>query len=332
MKKLLVALVTIVCALGIFFIIWFNRETRNEELTKIRLAEVAHTVFYAPKYVAINHGFFEEEGIEIELILTPGADRVAAAVLSGDVDIGFCGPEATIYVYQNGEVDFLQTFAGLTKRDGTFIVGREPVDNFTLEDLKGSHIIGGRRGGMPNMVLEWTLREAGINPEQDLEMDTSVDFAAMSGAFIGGLGDHVTLFEPAATTLENAGHGYVLASVGKLGGEMPYTAYNARKSFIMENEDLIRRFSNAIQRGLDFVHTNDSQTIAEIIAPSFPDTAINDLILFIDRYKEADVWSASTTISRESFDHLQNIMIQAGQLEEKAPFEKLVNTKFMSDD
>ena len=331
MKKFLVVLVTLICATAICFIIWTSRATGAEGLTKIRLAEVTHSVFYAPKYVAINNGFFEDEGILIDLILTPGADNVTAAVLSGDVDVGFCGPEASIYVYNQGEKDYIQTFAGLTKRDGSFIVGRTNEKDFSLDNLRGKHIVGGRKGGMPNMTLEWTIREAGIDPHKDMNMDTSIDFAAMSGAFISGVGDYVTLFEPAATTLENAGHGVVLASVGKLGGEMPYTAYNARKSYIEENKDLLRRFSRAIQRGLDFVNDNESKEIAESIAKSFPDTSINDLIMFIDRYKQADVWSENIDISKKSFDHLQNVMIRAGELKEKAPYSKLIYTEFMSD-
>ena len=331
MKKILVAIVTILCALAIFLIIYFGREDRNDELTTIRVAEVAHSVFYAPKYVAINNGYFEDEGIRIESILTPGADRVTAAVLSGDVDIGFCGPEASIYIYKQGEVDYIQTFAGLTIRDGSFIVGREPNPDFTLDDLKGKHIIGGRKGGMPNMTLQWTIRQAGIHPTEDMIMDTSIDFAAMSGAFISGIGDYVTLFEPTATNLENEGLGYVLASVGKLGGEMPYVGYNARKSFIEENEDLLQRFTNAIQRGLDFVNNNESREIAEAIARSFPDASINDLIMFIDRYKEAQVWGENTYISEETFNHLQNVMIYAGELDEKVPYENLIFTRFMSD-
>lgn len=304
-----------------------NFRSKKDDLVKLKVAEVAHTVFYAPQYVAISQGFFEEEGIDIELILTPGADKVTAAVLSGDAQIGFSGSEATIYVYNGGEKDYLKTFAQLTQKDGSFLVSREKIDNFTLDDLKGKTIIGGRKGGMPEMTFEWALREHGIDPVADVNIDTSIAFAAMSGAFIGGNGDFVTLFEPNALQVENQGFGYVVASIGELGGVVPYTSYSARISYIEENPDIIEKFTKAIQKGLDYVHTHTDEEVANAIMSEFPDTSKNDLVGVVKRYREIEAWPTTTTFSKESFEHLQIIMQASNELEETVPFDKLIYTK-----
>jgi NitT/TauT family transport system substrate-binding protein len=262
------------------------------------------------------------------LILTPGADKVTAAVLSGDVDIGFAGPEASIYVYNSGEKDYLQVFAQLTNRDGSFLVSRKKYDNFTLSDLIGKTIIGGRKGGMPEMTFEWALRQNGIDPKNDVTIDTSIAFAAMQGAFIGGYGDFVTLFEPNALQVEKQEFGYVVASIGILGGEAPFTVYSARKSFIEENETLIRNFNKAINKGLDFVENNSEDVIAESIYNFFPDTSMNDLKDVIKRYKDQDTWNDSTELKESSFMHLQEIMISAGELNTTVPFDVLVNNNY----
>lgn len=296
----------------------------NKNLTKIKVAEVARTIFYAPMYAAINQGYFAEEGLDVELLLTPGADKVTAAVLSGDVEIGFSGSEATIYVYNGEEKDYLQTFAQLTQKDGSFLVSREKIDNFTLDDLRGKTVVGGRAGGMPEMTFEWALRQNGIDPKKDLTIDTSVAFAAMSGAFIGGNGDFVTLFEPNALQIEQQGFGYVVASIGELGGIVPYTSYSARKSYIENHPDIIEKFTNAIQKGLDFVHSHTDEEVAEAITEFFPDTSKNDLVNVIKRYRSIDSWPTSTTFTEESFNHLQDIMIASNELKEKVPYEDLI--------
>lgn len=321
-KQIFIILGILLLAIATFFITYEKDSTSN--LTKIRVAEVAHSVFYAPMYSAVANNYFEEEGINIEIILTPGADNVTAAVLSGDVEIGFSGSEATIYVYNGGEKDYLKTFAQLTQKDGSFIVSREKNDNFKLTDLIGKDIIGGRKGGMPEMTLEWVLKENGIDPKTDVNIDTSVAFAAMAGAFIGGQGDYVALFEPQATTVESQGFGYVVASLGSLGGVVPYTAFNARISFIEENKDTIEAFTRAIQKGLDYVHNTDSEKVAEAILEFFPDTSLNSLITVINRYKANDTWPQTTTFTEESFDHLQNIMISAGELKSKVNYNDLI--------
>lgn len=300
-----------------------NKDT-DDDLVDITVAEVAHTIFYAPQYVALEKGFFEEAGIDVELILTSGADKVTAAVLSGDADIGFSGSEATIYVYNGGEKDYLKTFAQLTQKDGTFLVSREKIDNFTLDDLKGKSVIGGRANGMPEMTLEYALKQNGIDPRNDLYIDTSIAFAAMSGAFIGGQGDFVTLFEPTALEVEKQGYGYVVASIGELGGVVPYTSYSARGSFIENNTEVISNFTKAIQKGLDYVHTHTDREVAEVILNQFPDTSLDDLEEAIARYRKVETWPTSTDFSKDSFDHLQDIMIDYGALDEKVPYSKLI--------
>lgn len=303
----------------------FNHSKKNEnKRTKVTLAEVAHTIFYAPQYVAIEKGYFKEVGIDIELILTAGADKVTAAVLSGDADIGFCGSEGTIYVYNAKEKDYLKTFAQLTQKDGSFLVSREKIDNFTLNDLKGKSVIGGRAGGMPEMTFEWALKQNGIDPKNDLEIDTSIAFAAMGGAFISGQGDFVTLFEPNALEIEQQGYGYVVASIGELGGVVPYTSYSARGSYIEKNSELISNFTKAIQKGLDFVHNSSDKEVAEAILSQFPDTSLNDLEKVVARYRKIDAWPKTTKFSEESFDHLQDIMIDNGVLNSKVSYDKLI--------
>lgn len=285
---------------------------------------MAHSIFYAPQYAAINNGYFKDEGLDIELILTPGADKVAAAVLSGDVDIGFSGSEVTIYVYNGNQKDYLKTFAQLTQKDGSFLVSREKIENFTLNDLKGKKVIGGRAGGMPEMTFEWALRKAGIDPKKDLTIDTSIAFAAMGGSFIGGNGDFVTLFEPTALEIEQKGYGYVVASIGELGGIVPYTSYSAKTSYINDNPKIIEKFKNATQKGLDFVHKSDSKAIAKSILSFFPDTSLEDLTKVIERYKKQESWPKTTDFTKESFDHLQEIMKASGELDEFVPYEELM--------
>ena len=299
-------------------------DSKKEKNTKITLAEVTHSIFYAPQYVAIENGYFEEVGIDVELILTSGADKVTAAVLSGDADIGFCGSEGTIYVYNGGEKDYLKTFAQLTQKDGSFLVSREKIKDFKLEDLEGKTVLGGRAGGMPEMTLEYALKQNGIDPKKDVEIDTSVDFAAMGGAFIGGQGDFVTLFEPNALELEKEGYGYVVASIGELGGIVPYTSYSARISFIEENEELINNFTKAIQKGIDYVHNHTDEEVAKAIINQFPDTSLEDITKVVKRYRDIDAWPKTTDFSEDSFNHLQDIMIDNGAIDKKVPYDKLM--------
>ena len=326
MKKYFLPLLILIVLIITSFLFLFNNDRSG--LKKIKVAEVAHSVFYTPQYLAHALGYFSDEGLDVEIILTPGADKVTAAVLSGDVQIGFCGSEATIYVYNGSEDDYLVNFAGLTKRDGSFIVSRKKTDNFDISMLKDSYIIGGRKGGMPEMTLEYILRKHNIDPKKDIKIDTSIAFAAMQGAFIGGTGDYVTLFEPNALVVEKNNFGYVVASLDELGGEVPYTVYNAKKSYIENNKDVIKGFSRAIQKGIDYVKNHSSEDIAKVILNYFPDVSLSDLTLIVDRYKNIDSWYDTTLITEENFNHVQEIMESAGELTKKAPYDKLVDTRF----
>ncbi len=297
--------------------------SKHDANDKITLGEVTHSPFYAPMYVAIENGYFDDEGITIDLSLISGANNVAAAVLSGDIDVGFCGPEATIYVYNGGEKDYIRSFAGLTKRDGQFLVSRKEIKDFSWDMLKGKEVLAGRVGGMPVLNFLNALENEGID-EKDVNVNTSIDFASLTGAFIGGEGDFVNLFEPNATKLVNMGYGHVVSSIGKSSGEMPYTAFNAKKSYIEENEDLLKRFVKAINRGLEFCMEHDAKKISNVIIEQFPDTSINDLEVIVDRYKGADSWLESTEISEKMFTNLEDVMISSKQIDEYVNFEDLV--------
>ena len=331
MKKFLTIVIILLLAVIITVFTISKKDKEDNNLTQITLAEVAHTIFYAPQYLAINNGYFEEEGLKINLILTSGADAVMSAVLSGDADIGFSGTEATIYVYNGGEKDYIKTFAGLTQKDGSFLVSRKKYDNFTLEDLKGKTIIGGRIGGMPEMTFEWALRQNNIDPKKDVNIDTSIAFSAMEGAFIGGTGDFVTLFEPNALSVEKNGYGYVVAYIGELGGNVPYTAYNARTSYIENNKDIIKKFTKAINKGLEFVKNNSEEKIAECIIDFFPDTSMNDLIKIVKRYNDGNAWKENITINEEEFKHIQDIMKASNELDNYVEYDKLIFNEFFKD-
>jgi NitT/TauT family transport system substrate-binding protein len=323
MKKIRLLLLIVLMAVSLLLC-----SCGSDTKDKVSLSEVTRSVFYAPQYVAINQGFFEEEGVTLELSNGQGADKVMTAIISGQVDIGFSGPEACVYVYNEGKEDYAIVFAQLTKRDGSFLVGREPEPDFSWENLKGSYIIGGRKGGMPEMTLEYVLRKHGLEPNVDLTVDTSVQFAVMAGAFTGGTGEYVALFEPTATMLEKEEKGYVLASIGQDSGEIPYTAYYAKKSFIENNEDLIQRFTNAIYKGQKWVDTHSPEEIAEAIQEFFPDTDLETLTNVARRYKEIDAWNKDPVLKEHSFDLMQTVMEEAQVLDKRAPHDKIVDNSF----
>lgn len=322
MKKYLSIIVGL-CLIGMITFICFNGKKEENDLRKIRVAEVTHSPFYTPFYVAIENGYFKEEGLDIELVLTPGADKVSAAVLSNDVEIGFAGPEASIYVYDGGEEDYIISFAGLTKRDGQFILAREATDNFKLEDLYNKEILVGRKGGMPSLNFLNALKKSNIDPKK-ININYSVEFAALSGSFIGGIGDYVNLFEPTATKLTKDNLGYVVASIGLMSGEVPYTAFNARKSFINNNEDVIRKFTKALNKGIKYTLENNENEIAKVILKQFPDSSLNDLSVIIKRYKDYDCFLDSTYISEKSFENLEDIMIDNDLLKSYVPYSDLI--------
>ncbi len=318
---LLMAVVMLFCLVGC-------GKTAKGGLDKVRVCEVTHSIFYAPQYAAIALGFFEEEGIEVELSNGQGADAVMAAVLSGHMDIGFAGPEAAIYVYNEGKQDYTQVFAQMTKRDGAFLIARQPADDFSWEDLRGKTVLPGRKGGVPYMTFEYVLRQHGIDPAADTTLDTAVQFSMMTAAFTGGTGDYVTAFEPTASMLMQEGKGYVVASVGEASGEIPYTAYFAKKSYIEDNTDLIQRFTNAVYRGQQWVATHTDAEVAQAVAAFFADTSLDLLTASVASYRAIDAWNTDPVMTEESFQRLQTVMTEAGELTKPADFDKVVNNTF----
>ena len=300
----------------------------DKNLTPLVLNEVAHSIFYAPQYAAIELGYFEEEGIDLTLVNGGGADKVMTALISGDAQIGFMGSEASIYVYQEGSQDYAVNFAQLTQRAGNFLVGREPEPDFTWENLRGKKVLGGRAAGMPQMVFEYILKKHGLDPKTDLSIDQSINFGLTAAAFTSSDADYTVEFEPFATTLELEGSGYVVASLGTESGYVPYTAYCARKNYMEENPELVQKFTNAIQRGIDYVNSHTSEEIARTIAPQFQETPVEKIALIVERYKAQDTWKEDTVFEQESFDLLQNILEEAGELDERAPYADLVTTEF----
>ena len=327
-KYLIIGLIIILIVVGVVTYFVTKDNTQTASLQKIRLNEVTRSVFYAPQYVAIAKGFMEEEGLEIEITTGQGADKVMTAVLAGQSDIGFAGPEASIYVYNEGKEDYCQVFAQLTQKDGSFLVSREPTDNFSWQDLKGKTIIPGRKGGVPYMTFEYVLKKNGLNPETDLVLDDSIKFDLMAGAFTGGTADYVTLFEPTSTMTEQAGKGYIVASVGEASGEIPYTAYFAKKSYIEENSDIIQKFTNAIYKGQKWVEEHTMQEVAEAIKDFFPDTDVELLAQVLQSYKDIDAWKTDPVMKEESYNLLQTVMEEAGELKQKAPFDKVINNSY----
>lgn len=305
-----------------------KKDTTSEDMTKITLNEVAHSIFYAPMYVSIEEGYFAEEGIDLTLVTGFGADKTMTAVLTGEAHIGFMGSESTIYTYAGGTEDYVVNFAQLTQRAGNFLVSREPIDNFTWDMLKGKNVLGGRAGGMPQMVFEYILKQNNIDPLADVNINQSIDFGSTAAAFSGGDADFTVEFEPHATALEEKGDGYVVASLGEDSGYVPYTAFCAKKSFIEENPELIQAFTNALQKGMDYVQTHSPEEIAKIIAPQFEETDLDTLTTIVTRYYEQDTWKENLVFEKDAFDLLQNILEESGVLENRVPYEDLVTTDF----
>ena len=300
----------------------------KNDLQTVRLCEVTHSIFYAPQYAAMELGYFEEEGIEIELSNGGGADKVMSAVLSDSMDIGLAGPEACIYVYNEGKDDYPQVFAQLTKRDGSMLVGRTEQPDFTWQSLKGSHILPGRKGGVPYMAFEYALKENGLDPAADLLLDTSVQFDNMTGAFLGGTADYVTVFEPAASSLQAEGKGYIVAAVGDAVGDLPYTAYFAKSSYMEENAELIQGFTNAVAKGEAWVKTHSAEEVTKLVAPHFADTDLELLTSAVENYQKVGAYCETPVMSKEGFDRLQTVMESAGELSQRAAFDAVVNNTF----
>ncbi len=325
MKKFILILVSTI--LVIIASILLTRKNTTSDLSKLTLSEVTHSVFYSPLYVAIENGYFEEEGIELELVLTPGADKVAASILSGDADIGFSGPEATIYVYNNSNEKLL-TFASLTKRDGQFIVGDCSLKGkFTMKELEGKTVLAGRSGGMPLMMFNYAMKESNIDVSK-VTIDSSVEFAGLAGAYMAHQGDFVNLFEPNAFKVEQSASGCVLASLGNISGVVPYTAFYAKEDFISNNKILLQKFNKAINKGLVYVHENSYEDIAKSIIGQFADTSLKDLIVLVTRYKDADSWYDSTFVNENDYDRLQDIMLYGKTITNKIDSKILITNEF----
>lgn len=324
-KRLAVWLVLLLCS---FSCISCGKEVTSEGLKKVTLNEVAHSIFYAPMYVAMEEGYFEEAGIDLELVTGFGADKTMTAVLTGEADIGFMGSESSIYTYAQGTENPVINFAQLTQRAGNFLVSREPIEDFKWEMLKGEEVLGGRAGGMPQMVFEYVLKKHGIDPEADLEIDQSIDFGSTAAAFTGGKGTYTVEFEPHATGLETQGEGYIVASLGEESGYVPYTAFSATKQYIQDNPETIQAFVNALQKGLDYVNSHTPEEIAKIIAPQFKETDKETITTIVTRYYEQDTWPENLVFEKESFELLEHILMEAGELENMLPYEDLVDTSF----
>ncbi len=328
MKKILIVILT-----ALFAVIPLSACNSGEGgLTKVRVSEVTHSVFYAPMYIADALGYFEEEGIEIDLTNGGGADAVMAAVLSGSADIGFCGPEAALYVLIGGSNNVPTVFGQLTKRDGSFLVSRiDEADTFDWAvSLQGKDILAGRKGGVPAMTFEYVLNEHGLYDGQNVSMNYDVNFNNMTAAFEGGTADYCTMFEPVASEYEKAGKGYVVASVGEASGEVPYTCYIARENYIESNEEIIEGFLRAVMKGIRYVNSENSDTAAQLLAPYFDGTAAESLKVSLDSYKSIDAWQTDMTMTESAFNRLQDIIDNAGELERRVNFSDLVDTSFSS--
>ncbi len=296
--------------------------------TKVVLNEVAHSIFYAPLYVAIEEGYFAEEGIDLELVTGYGADKTMTALLTDEADIGFMGCESTVYTYAGGTKDYAVNFAQLTQRAGNFLVSREPIEDFSWDMLRGKDVLGGRAGGMPEMVFEYILEKKGLDPKTDLNIDQSIDFGSTAAAFSGGQGDFTVEFEPHATMLESKQDGYVVASLGEESGYVPYTSFAAKKSYLENHPDTVQAFTNALQKGMDYVRRHTPAEIAEVIEPQFAETDIDIITTIVERYYDQDTWKEDLIFEEDSFTLLQNILMDAGVIEERVPYEELVTTEF----
>ena len=306
-----------------------KKDRTEEKLTKVTLNEVAHSIFYAPQYVAIEEGYFKDEGLDLALVTGFGADKTMTAVISGEADIGFMGAEASVYAYQEGATDPVVNFAQLTQRAGNFLVAREEMPDFKWEDLKDKKVLGGRKGGMPEMVFEYILRKNGLDPQKDLTIDQSIDFGSTAAAFTGDTSADFTVeFEPSATALEKEGAGYVVASLGVDSGYVPYTSYSAKTSYMEKNPEIIQKFTNALQKGMEYVQSHTPEEIAEVIAPQFAETDLDTVTAIVKRYYDQDTWKSNLIFEKESFELLEDILEDSGELSERVSYEDLVTIKY----
>lgn len=300
----------------------------DDGLTKLTINEVTHSVFYAPLYLADALGYYEEEGIETELVNGGGADNVMAAVLSGDADIGFCGPEAALYVAIGGSNDIPSVFGQLTQRDGSFLVSRVDEPDFRWTDLKGKEILAGRKGGVPAMTFEYILGQNGLTAGTDVTLNFDVQFNLMTSAFEAGTADYCTMFEPVASEYQAAGKGYVVASVGEASGEVPYTCFMAKDSWLSDNGDTALGFLRAVMKALKYLNETPSETAAPYLLPYFESTSVQSLATSIESYRGIDAWKTDLMMTEEGFTRLQDIIEGAGELERRVEFEELIDNSY----
>lgn len=216
----------------------------------------------------------------------------------------------------------------MTQTDGTFLVSRNKIENFTWDQLKGSTFLGQRKGGMPQMVGEFVLKKHGIDPHKDLKLIQNVDFANIANAFASGTGDFVQLFEPTASIFEQEGKGYIVASFGTESGHVPYTTFMAKQSFIKNNKDTIEKFTRALYKAEQWVETHSAAEVAKAIQPYFKDTDIQIIEKVVDRYKSQGTYATNPVLDKEEWNNLQNIMDEAGELPKRIDHETLVDNSF----
>lgn len=315
------------CVLIIVLLIPLAACGQKDKLTKVTVGEVTHSLFYAPLYVASSEGFFKDEGLDVDIKPTWGGDKTMTALLSDGIDIGLVGSETSIYVYAQGTRDPIINFAQLTQTDGTFLVSRKAVENFSWEDLKGSTFLGQRKGGMPQMVGEFVLKNHGIDPQKDLKLIQNIDFANIANAFASGTGDYVQLFEPTASIFEKEGKGHIVASFGKESGLVPYTSFMSKQSFIKNNKETVEKFTRAIYRAQQWVDSHSAKEIAASIKAEFKDTPADISETVIARYKEQGSYATNPILDEKEWANLQNIMKEAGELPKEVGYKTLVNTK-----
>ncbi|WP_290459399.1 ABC transporter substrate-binding protein [Romboutsia ilealis] len=329
--KRFAAVIALVAIVGVSFVgCQKSTDKGNDKLQTVRLNEVVRSVFYAPMYVAISEGFFEEEGLKIDLSTGQGADKTMQQLLSKNADIGFSGPEQVVYIYNQGREDYPVVFGQLTQRDGSFLVGREAEENFNWRSLKGKELIGGRPGGIPEMALEYVLRENGLNPSTDVNMVTNIDFTATSGAFKSGTGDYVALFEPTATMLENDEGGSIVASVGESAGNISYTCFYTTKSYMDKNPEVVQKFTNAIYKAQQWVKEHTNEEVAKSISSYFPGTDVDVIAQVIDNYKSIDAYSENPVVSEEGLNRLMDIIqgYDSTLIKTRPDFDIIVNNDF----
>lgn len=326
MKKILLSILA-----GIIALCPFAGCGNSSDVKTIELNEVTHSVFYAPLYIAIENGYFEEENIKVNLTNGGGADKSMTALLSGTADVALMGPETVVYVYNQGKKDAPKVFGQLTKRDGSFLVSRNEEPNFKWEDLRGKEILAGRKGGVPAMTFEYMLNELGLYNGTDVNLNFDVQFNLMTSAFIGGTADYCTVFEPTASEYESAGTWHIAGSVGEQSGEIPYTSFIALDSYISSNQDTIKGFLRALKKAFEFLENHTEREVAEAIVKQFPSTTITALEASVKSYKRIDAWQKDMTATEKSFERLQKVMINAGELKEAVPFDKLVNNTFVKE-